>query len=77
MYENDQGHRLTFYMTSASGRADRPVTLQSLPGDRRNTVFWTQREMGYALSGEMPESELQDIARSLYEADRSDGRAWQ
>jgi anti-sigma factor RsiW len=59
MYENGHGERLALYVSAAS-RAQAPVRLWR-DGDRR-TFYWASRRTAYALSGEIPDERLREIA---------------
>jgi anti-sigma factor RsiW len=59
MYQNVAGERLTLYVTQFS-RDTAAVGLLSDGG--RNTFYWANQGMGYALSGQVPEIHLRPIA---------------
>jgi len=59
MYQNAAGERLTLYVTQFS-RDTAAVGLLSDGG--RNTFYWANQGMGYALSGQVPETHLRPIA---------------
>jgi anti-sigma factor RsiW len=59
MYQNAAGERLTLYVTQFS-RDTAAVRLLSDGG--RNTFYWANQGMGYALSGQVPETHLRPIA---------------
>lgn len=59
MYENGRGERLALYISAAS-RGEAPVrTLRE--GDRR-TFYWVSRRTAYALSGDVSDGRLREIA---------------
>lgn len=59
MYQRADGRRVTLYMTAY---ADRNVTPRAMADDGRRTYFWSDRGMGYALSGGGDEPRLREIA---------------
>ncbi len=59
MYQNPTGQRLTLYVSAAS-RHESPIRL--LRQDDRRTFYWGSGHTSYALSGEIPEDRLREIA---------------
>lgn len=59
MYQNPGGQRLTLYVSAAS-RRESPIRL--LRQDNRRTFYWVSGQTAYALSGEIPEDRLREIA---------------
>ena len=59
MYENGRGERLALYISAAS-HTEAPVRLLR-DGDRR-TFYWATRQTAYALSGDMADDRLREIA---------------
>lgn len=59
MYQNPAGQRLALYV-SASSRHESAIQL--LRQDDRRTFYWVSGQTAYALSGEIPEGRLHEIA---------------
>ncbi|MGU7773597.1 anti-sigma factor family protein [Burkholderia sp. MR1-5-21] len=73
MYQRADGQRVTLYMTAY---AERSVTPRAMSGDDRRTYFWSDRGMGYALSGRGDEPRLREIAMEACEALGGSKDAW-
>lgn len=59
MYQRADGARVTLYMTAYDARRLAP---QAMSADGRYTYFWSDRGMGYALSGRGDERRLRELA---------------
>ncbi|AFQ49076.1 anti-sigma factor family protein [Burkholderia cepacia] len=59
MYQRADGKRVTLYMTAYDARRFAP---QAMSADGRYTYFWSDRGMGYALSGRADERRLRELA---------------
>ena len=59
MYERADGERVTLYATVFAGHDLKPRALRA---DGRRTYFWSDRGMGYALSGRGDDPRLREIA---------------
>ncbi|MBN3837377.1 anti-sigma factor [Burkholderia sp. Ac-20344] len=59
MYQRADGERVTLYMTAYDARRLAP---QAMSSDGRYTYFWSDRGIGYALSGRGDERRLREIA---------------
>ncbi|WP_081333717.1 anti-sigma factor family protein [Burkholderia cepacia] len=59
MYQRADGERVTLYATVFGGRSVAP---RALVADGRRTYFWSDRGMGYALSGQGDERRLRELA---------------
>ncbi|CAN0618826.1 putative transmembrane anti-sigma factor [Burkholderia multivorans] len=59
MYQRAGGERVTLYETAVAGRN---LTPRALLADGRRTFYWTDRGMGYALSGRGDAVRLREIA---------------
>ncbi|MGN6085303.1 anti-sigma factor family protein [Trinickia sp.] len=62
MYENRSGERLALYVSAVSSR-EAPVRLLR-EGDRR-TFYWVSSQTAYALSGEVADGRLREIAADV------------
>ncbi|MGR3906921.1 anti-sigma factor [Burkholderia sp. SR8] len=59
MYQRADGARVTLYMTAYAARHLAP---QAMSADGRHTYFWSDRGMGYALSGQGDERRVRELA---------------
>ena len=59
MYQRADGARVTLYMTAYDARRLAP---HALSANGRYTYFWSDRGMGYALSGRGDERRLRELA---------------
>lgn len=73
MYQRVDGRRVTLYVTAY---AERSVTPRALIDDGRRTYFWSDRGMGYALSGRGDEPRLREIAMDACGALGGSTDAW-
>lgn len=68
MYEDAQGGRITLFVTVfGPGTAPAQTSFRSVKDGPRESFYWVEDRYGYALSGEVPASELQALARSVYD----------
>lgn len=65
MYQNHAGERLTLYIARAA-RAEARFHL--IRDKNRRTIYWVNDQMGYALSGGVPEREIRSIAQDVCSA---------
>ncbi|WP_080420241.1 anti-sigma factor family protein [Burkholderia ubonensis] len=73
MYQRADGERVTLYATVFGGRSVAP---RALVADGRRTYFWSDRGMGYALSGRGSEPRLREIAMEACGALGGSTNAW-
>jgi len=67
MYENTQGGRLTLYVAAFKpGQAPADTSFRSVREGTRESFYWVEGSFGYALSAELPASEVQALAREVY-----------
>lgn len=68
MYEDARGRRLTLYLT-VFGAKDSPgeTAFRSARQGDLETFYWVEGRFGYALSAELPATELQALARLVYQ----------
>ena len=68
MFEDSGGRRLTLYLTAFTA-TDNPgeTAFRSASQGALQSFYWVEGRFGYALSGEMPASELQTLARVVYQ----------
>lgn len=59
VYQRADGKRVTLYMTAYDARRFAP---RAMSADGRHTYFWSDRGMGYALSGRADERRLRELA---------------
>jgi anti-sigma factor RsiW len=65
MYQDSSGRRLTLYLSAAV--ATRDSALRYVREGTVQVVYWTDRSLGYALSGELDKAEMLTLARAIYE----------
>lgn len=65
MYQDAKGQRLTLYVSRQTGEA-RNTAFRFSQEDKVAVFYWIDGPLGYALSGELPKSELLTIATSVY-----------
>jgi anti-sigma factor RsiW len=65
MYQDSGGRRLTLYLSTDVANRDSAFRY-TREGDV-HVFYWIDREVGYALSGELRKEEMLQIARTLYE----------
>jgi anti-sigma factor RsiW len=66
MYENDSGGRVTLYVRRGTGLID--TNFRTLALQHKTALYWSDRVLDYALAGEMKESELKIIKKTLSQA---------
>jgi len=59
MYQGSDGHRLALYVSAA---AQRESALRLLRRGDRRTFYWASERTAYALSGDLPQDKLREIA---------------
>ncbi|KXU91237.1 anti-sigma factor [Paraburkholderia monticola] len=74
MYENQNGVRLTLYVT---GIARDETAFRLLRDGNRRTFYWVNDGMGYALSGVIGEGKLREIAIDVCSALGGKPETWQ
>lgn len=68
MYEDAQGRRLTLYVTVfEAGKAPEDTAFRSVHEGNVESFYWVEGRLGYALSGDMPSSEMMALARGVYQ----------
>jgi anti-sigma factor RsiW len=81
MYQDDNGHRLTVYMTAfyqATAQASRRGTLfGNLRDGQRITFYWMTHGMAYAVSGHASDANLRGAALEICNALGGNPSAWQ
>jgi anti-sigma factor RsiW len=65
MYENAQGKRLTLLVKREANNAETSFRFSEDQGAR--VFYWIDGPFGYALAGDLDRSELQKIARGVYQ----------
>ncbi|RQR67365.1 anti-sigma factor [Burkholderia sp. Bp9126] len=73
MYQRADGERVTLYATVFTGHDLKPRALRA---DGRRTYFWSDRGMGYALSGRGDDPRLREVAMEACEALGGPTDAW-
>lgn len=67
MYEDGNGKRLTLYVSVLPRTATAAPPAFDFAGDgRTNSFYWIDGRQGYALSGQLPRSELGALAQAVY-----------
>jgi anti-sigma factor RsiW len=68
MYQNGAGQRLTLYLGALDGKqaASRETSFRFVEDGAVHGFYWVDQGFGYALSGELPRSALQDLATAVY-----------
>jgi len=67
MYENGGGARLTLYVSVLPQSASAAPPAFDFAGDgRTNSFYWVDGRQGYALSGQLPRTELGALAQAVY-----------
>lgn len=64
MYQNTGGQRVTVLV--GRNPQNRTTSFRMASADGVETFYWIDADMGYAVSGEIPRSELQKIAEECY-----------
>jgi len=67
MYQNNQGARLTLYV-SVPGAGAAPTAFRYEKEDGTHVLYWVDRDLGFALVGDAGRSQLMDIASAAYQA---------
>ena len=65
MYQDTSGARLTLYVSHRSG-AESPTAFRFAQEGKVQVFYWIDRDMGYALSGEIDRPALAKIANAVY-----------
>lgn len=73
MYQNADGERLTLYVTRFPGDV---TAFRLFHEGTRNTFYWANQGMGFALSGQVPEAHLRSIALDVCGALGGHPEAW-
>jgi anti-sigma factor RsiW len=67
MYEDAQGRRLTLYLSLfRDGEGPAETAFRSTRDGTRETFYWVESRLGYALSAELPRAELSALATEVY-----------
>jgi WD40 repeat protein len=67
MYESADGRRATLYVAVfPPGQEAGATSFRSLRDGSRESFYWVDGRLGYALSAELPPAELQVLARAVY-----------
>lgn len=66
MYENDNGQRVTLYVSAFTGGALAPTAFQFASDGQTNTFYWIDGRQGYALSAQLPRPMLATLADAAY-----------
>lgn len=66
MYENDNGQRVTLYVSAFSGDALAPTAFQFTSDGQTNSFYWVDGRQGYALSAQLPRPMLATLADAAY-----------
>jgi anti-sigma factor RsiW len=74
MYQNAKGERLTLYITRFAGDV---TAFRVLRDGVRNTFYWANQGMGYALSGQVSETHLRSMAIDVCSALGGHPDTWQ
>jgi anti-sigma factor RsiW len=74
MYQNAAGERLTLYMTTVTRNDSKRIRV--LRDGPRNTFYWANDRVGYALSGQIGEAKLQAIAYDTCKELGGDPKEW-
>ncbi|MDA8093334.1 MAG: anti-sigma factor [Betaproteobacteria bacterium] len=65
MYQDPQGRRVTVYLRGMA-KPTAPTAFRIVDGRHVTTLYWIDRNWGYALSGNLPREQLLDVSRALY-----------
>jgi len=65
MYEDRAGRRLTIYVSPGPASGDGAFRYSNERGV--HVFYWRDRDLGYALSGDLDKEEMQRVARAVYE----------
>ena len=67
MYEDGGGRRVTLYVAVfPEGQAPAETAFRSVREGARESFYWVDGRLGYALSAELPPAEVQALAREVY-----------
>lgn len=66
MYQDANGRRLTLFVRKGVG-ANRDTAFQFAQQDRMGAFYWIDRDLGYALVGELDRASLANIAHTVYQ----------
>ena len=66
MYEDDQGRRLTLYVTTGL-EANEETMFRQTQEDGLQVFYWVEGKVGYALIGDLPKDESLRAARVAYQ----------
>lgn len=65
MFQNADGVRLTLYVSTRPGEV-RETSFQFAQSGRLGVFYWLDRDLGYALSGEVERNTLLQLAQAVY-----------
>ncbi len=65
MYQDARGRRLTLYVSRHSGN-ERISAFRFSREDNVSVFYWIDGPLGYALSGDLPKTDLLEVATSVY-----------
>ncbi|MCX4028245.1 anti-sigma factor [Endozoicomonas sp. SM1973] len=66
MYENNAGNRLTLYVRHDAAE-NRETAFHYTQTNKVGVFYWVDRELGYALTGELPRDQLLGLAELTYD----------
>ncbi|WP_163832537.1 anti-sigma factor family protein [Spartinivicinus ruber] len=66
MYENNAGNRLTLYVRHDAAE-NRETAFHYTQTNKVGVFYWVDRELGYALTGELPRDQLLNLAELTYD----------
>ena len=66
MYENNTGNRLTLYVRH-DAKENRETAFNYTQTNNVSVFYWVDRNLGYALTGELPRKQLLDLAELTYD----------
>jgi len=64
MYENADGQRITLYVSHQQGH---DTAFRFAGEDATQSLLWSDRGLGYALTGAMPRERLREMAKTAYD----------
>jgi anti-sigma factor RsiW len=65
MYEDTHGRRITLYVVT-DGRSREKAAFRYVAEGKVGVFYWIEGSLGYAVTAEMPRSELIGVARAIY-----------
>ena len=65
MYQNQSGDRISLAIGRSSNSSDTAFSVDSRNGV--NTLYWIDGSVGYGVSGNLPTSEIREVASVIYE----------